>query len=447
MLQEFTGYISKENLVRPGDRTLLAVSGGMDSVAMAWLFQKAGLEFAICHANFMLRGEESMADEEFVRLLSGNFGVPFFSRRFETAEYARSRKLPIQVAARNLRYEWFESLLDEHGYTSVATAHHKDDETETFLINLARGTGIAGLHGIRSRNGRVIRPLMFTGRAGISRLVEEQRLQFREDSSNKSLKYVRNRIRWRVIPELQRINPSFGREIHETIRRIRDAEAIYRNALEEGRRKLLLNDGDVGFRIPIKDLKERMPLATWLYEMISGFGFNRSVVADIAGTLDSGSGRLFYSGTHQLLIDRDHIYIRPVDPETGAHAKETPTFIPEGVRTVNIPVRLELEVMAQGPFAIPVDKDEALLDMDLLSFPLSLRRWKRGDSFIPLGMKGRKKLSDFFTDLKFSRFEKEQVWLLCSGGDIVWIVGMRPDERYKITVKTRRALAVKYVRT
>jgi tRNA(Ile)-lysidine synthase len=442
MLQEFIAYIEREKLIWPGRKTLLAVSGGMDSVAMAWLFHQARLGFAICHANFALRGDESDMDELFVKKLAEDYGVAFYTKRFDTNRFARREKVSVQVAARRLRYEWFGQLLDENGLAAVATAHHRDDQAETFLINLVRGTGIAGLHGIPPRNGRIIRPMMFTDRQEISRLVEEQCLKYRDDSSNTSLKYLRNRVRHRIIPELEKANPAFRSEIQATIQRIREAEIIYRAAVDRERSRLLLPDGD-GFRISVYGIKELNPLETWLFEMISAFGFNKAIVSDIAATLESGPGRILFSASHQLLLDRKYLLIQPITTADNENeAGNRVYFIPEGIQQINYPVCLELKILEAEQFAKPEGDEGVMLDLDLLSFPLIIRPWRRGDSFVPLGMEGRKKLSDFFIDRKLSRFEKEKAWLLCSGNDIAWVIGMRPDERFKVTAATRRILSI-----
>lgn len=440
MLSEFISFIKENNLIGHNTRTLLAVSGGVDSVVMADLFYCAGLTFGIAHANFHLRGHESDRDEQFVRSLAEKYKVEVFVNQFETSKYARKNKVSIQVAARQLRYKWFEELINEHGFDQVATAHHLDDQVETFLINLTRGTGIAGLHGIPVKQGKVIRPVLFTGRKEIEAYAVAHHLEFVEDSSNKSVKYTRNYIRHKVIPQLEKINPAFRQELTKTIDHIRDNEIIYRRAVELKRKELLHPNGDE-FTISTNQFFSLKPLATWAYELLSPFGFNQANIKDIIRMADAIPGKEVHSATHRLIRDRDQLIIAP----RGKNSLETTYLVTTNDlmnEAIHYPVNLGFEILREIPSAFANPANTAFIDLAKLEFPLLIRKWERGDYFYPMGMKKRKKLSDFFTDQKFSLIDKEKQWLICSGKDIVWVIGHRIDDRFKISPSTVKILKI-----
>jgi len=440
MLGYFLSFIEGKNLVAAGSQTILAVSGGLDSIVMADLFHRAGFSFAIAHVNFRLRRSESDRDEQFVRHLADKYGVQLFVKHFETARFARRNKVSIQVAARQLRYEWFDELLITQGFDVVATAHHLDDQVETFLINLTRGTGIAGLHGIPVRQGNIIRPMMFTGRKEIEAYARENQLEFVEDSSNRSDKYTRNKVRQKIIPQLEQLNPSFRKAITETIGYIQDTEVIYRKAIEETRNSIIELNGNA-ILIPVKDLLALKPAEAWAYELLSPYGFNMANIRDIIGMEDAIPGKEVMSFTHRLVRDRDHLIIVP--REKAVKQAVNPVLnIGIGIDIV-FPVHLSFEILEKIPVKYDDPATTAYLDLEKLVFPLQIRKWRRGDFFFPLGMKQRKKLSDFFTDMKFSRIDKENQWLLCSGDDIVWIIGQRIDDRYKITRESNKILFIR----
>lgn len=441
MIESFIKFVSKEKLFIPHDRVLLAVSGGIDSVVMADLFQRAGFVFDIAHVNFHLRGEESDRDELFVRKLAENYMVQVFVRHFETARIARKNKVSVQVAARELRYSWFGELLEIYGYAKVAVAHHLDDQVETFLINLARGTGIAGLHGIMPGQGKIIRPLMFTGRKEIEAYAAANKLDYAEDSSNASVKYTRNRIRHKVIPQLEKINPAFRQSLTETISVIRDAEIIYQKAIEEKRKAIFDVRGD-SISIIADELFNLKPLATWAYELLSPFGFNISNIHDIIGLKNAIPGKEVISATYRLVRDRDHLIIVPLTkaPDVKIYSI-TAADLHQGAKS---PVHLSFEVLDKTPEKYDKPATTAYIDLEKLEFPLQIRKWRRGDYFYPLGMTQRKKLSDFFTDRKMSKIEKENQWLLCSGEMITWVIGHRIDDRFKIGTGTGKILKISF---
>lgn len=438
MLQAFKAYIKFSGLFDQSDRILLAVSGGVDSIVMVQLFKEAGYNFGIAHVNFGLRGVESDGDEAFVKNLASRIGVPFYSRNFNTKQYAADNKISIQMAARDLRYAWFDEIGKENGYSYVATAHHLDDQAETFFINLLRGTGISGMHGIMPKQGKIIRPLMFTTREKIMSLALGLNLAWRDDRSNKSRKYLRNKLRLDVLSELYKINPQFSFKLNESISHLREVESIYNNHIAGITADLVQHTAE-GILISIDWVYEYRPHDTYLFELLKPYGFTFSVVKEIVRSLDTFSGKVFYSPTHRLLRDRENFIIQPLN-ELTSEPTQTETYpLEKGVTEIEKPISLytyETDTVSD----LPMGKSSvACLDLDKLMFPLQLRKWEKGDWFIPLGLKGRKKMSDFFIDQKFSLAEKEKTWLLISGNDIVWVIGKRIDNRYRITLKTKRA--------
>jgi tRNA(Ile)-lysidine synthase len=446
MLEHFKAYITKEKLFHPGDRILLAVSGGIDSVAMAELFSRAKIPFGIAHCNFRLRGKESDGDETFVKDLAKKMKVPFFIHQFLTADFAEKHGLSIQMAARELRYQWFDKLLEKEGYQWIATAHHMDDQIETFFINLLRSSGIAGFHGILPKQGKIIRPLLYSSRKEIEIFVNKNKLKYREDSSNIEIKYLRNKIRHELIPILNEMNPDFNRILTENIYRIRETEKIFRESVEKTRKKVRTKEGENDY-LAIKELLKLDPLSTYLYEILSPYGFNFTVVLDIVNSLEEEPGKQFFSATHRLIKDREYLIVSALAKN---ETREQPTdqfLITEKMMWIKKPIHLEFrKFIKDQAFKIDYEQASANLDGDKLVFPLILRKWKRGDLFYPFGRNHRKKLSDFFTDNKFSLADKENAWLLSSGDKIVWIVGHRIDNRFRISPKTNQVLQIRWMK-
>lgn len=429
MVKAFRKYISENFLLKKGARTLIAVSGGRDSLVLCELFHLAKFDFGIAHCNFQLRGNESNSDELFAKKIARKYDVDFFSVRFETEKLANDKKLSIQEVARVLRYDWFEQIRKSNGYDFIATAHHKDDEIETFFINLIRGTGIGGLHGILPKRGNIIRPLLFADRNEINDFVRVNKLQFREDSSNASNKYLRNKLRNKILPLFDEINPSFRNTLHEDIKRLNETEKVY-NYFIESRTRELLNQNTIS----ISALKQSPFPSILLYEILKKYQFNSDVIDDIFSSLDSESGKTFYSSTSRLIKDRMKLIIT----QRNVNEKTETFLVSKNTKRRTTPVDFQFsEIQNSNNFQIPKNNDIACLDIENLKFPLEIRRWKRGDFFYPLGMKKRKKLSDFFTDLKLSIPEKENIWLLTSAENIVWVIGHRIDNRYKVTDKTQ----------
>lgn len=442
MLERFKEYILKENLFQPDDKILLGVSGGIDSVVMADLIYHAGFKFAIAHCNFRLRGKEADEDEKFVRKLAARYGVEYYLKRFTTNEYARENRLSIQMAARDLRYEWFAEILDQEEYDYIATAHHLDDQIETFFINLMRGTGITGMHGILPKSGRVVRPLLFATREDIEGYLVREYLDFREDKSNRSLVYLRNKIRHNLIPILEEMSSDYRKIFSRNFGHIREVERVYKNTIGNISNRLIVEDQNGNAHISIDSLINLNPLNTILYELLSPFRFTRDAVDNIILSLDDIPGKQFISSSHKLVKDRDYLVITSIEDQSIDEI-----VIENNCQLLNHPVFLRFSAEpCDEDFEIPSMPEMACFDLEKLKFPLRLRRWKRGDYFYPFGMKGKKKISDYFTDNKFSVIEKENTWLLISGHETAWIIGHRIDDRFRITPETRHVYRVELVK-
>lgn len=441
MIDDFIKYIHEHQLFQPDDKVLLAVSGGIDSVAMLACFKEAGLcEFGVAHCNFGLRGTDSDADEVFVKKLSKKAKVIFHSHAFDTEAFAAQEKISIQMAARELRYTWFEKLMKDHGYTYIATAHHKNDALETVLFNLAKGTGIAGLHGIKKKAGKIIRPMLFADKASILDFVAQKHLAWREDSSNESIKYARNLIRHEVVPVLKQINPDLENTFHNTMERIAQVEEVFLEHAQQLANKAIRCEGDHVY-IDLKVLQTEKVNAVLLHEIIKNYGFNFLQAQELHVRLFQGAGKVFETPTYRLNIDRDALIISP---------KDLSDFIPIAIfkdqeEFTNKALRLLFSTIERREYKISSNKKVAALDLDKLEFPLAIRKWQHGDFFFPLGMKKKKKLSDFMIDEKIPLNLKERVFLLTSGNAIVWVIGHRIDDRFKITEETQKVFKAQIV--
>lgn len=432
MLQErFQQYIKEHHLFRPEHKLLLAVSGGADSVAMAHLCAEAGFSFAIAHCNFRLRGAESDRDEAFVRSLGQQLNVPVLVKGFDTRKFAEEKGLSVQEAARELRYGWFFELLQngEHSFSRMVTAHHADDNVETVLMYLFRGTGIRGLTGIPIRNAQIVRPLLFARRSEIENYLKNKGVDFVQDSSNASEKYDRNFIRNKVLPLVREHYAGADENILSSIGRFCDAAAIYSEAIHLKLKKLMEQRG-AEWHIPVRKLKKQVPLHTIVYEMIRPFGFTPAQNFEVIRLLDAHTGRETASATHRIIKNRDWLIITPV------HSATSPVYLVNDVNdVVKVPdgIFSFKETAVKKDMRFPTDPFEALVDGDKISFPLIIRKWKTGDYFYPLGMRKKKKLARFFIDLKLSKTEKENVWVMESNKKIIWLIGYRIDDRVKIT--------------
>jgi tRNA(Ile)-lysidine synthase len=438
MQEKLEAFVSENNLFCKNDRILIALSGGVDSVVLAHLMLKANYDIALAHCNFHLREEESNRDEAFVRSWAEKNGVRLFVKEFDTFAYMKENKLSLEMAARDLRYQWFDSLLKEYGFSYLATAHHLDDSIETFFINLLRGTGIAGLHGIQAKNDKIIRPLLFATREEILSYAKKNSISFVEDSTNSETKFTRNKIRHNLFPVLRELNPNFEFALKKDIEHLRDTEFVFRREIEKVKQEIIEKEKDV-FKIKIERLQELTPLNIYLYEILSEYGFNETHINDILLCLSENSGKQFFSKTHRLLKDRQYIFIDKIKDES----KNDFFLINQEQGSLIYPLRMQMEVMRDLKFVnISKSKNIAMLDFDLLKFPLVLRKWRQGDCFVPFGMKKEKKLSDYFTANKYSLIDKENQWILCSEEKIIWIVGERIDDRFRISNTTKNILKI-----
>ncbi len=434
-LNRLIPFIKQHALFLPEERILLAVSGGRDSVLMAHLFNEAGFNFGIAHCNFSLRGEESKKDEQFVSDLATELDVPFFTTLFDTVEYSQQHRISIQMAARDLRYQWLEEIRSDFDYQYIAIAQHQNDVMETMLLNLTRGTGIAGMHGILPKKGKVIRPLLFLSREEIDKIYREKGLLYREDSSNKSNKYARNKIRLEVIPVLKELNPSLEQTFEANRKRFEELEVLLENHLNELKAGLFKETGTGEYEISLQDLKKLDPMDTLLYGLFHPFGFTESVLHDFKSSWNGTPGKVFSSVSYDINLDRNKVLLskRKNNIQDHTYIDETTTSLEWGGKA------FKSSSVPSEHFSLINEAYVAQLDFALLKFPLALRRWKDGDHFQPLGVRGKKKLSDFFIEQKVPLSLKHEIGILENGnGDIIWIAGFRIDERYKITANTKK---------
>ena len=434
MLAAFQKHLSSLVPKAEKKKFLLAVSGGVDSVVMAELFQKAKYKFGIAHCNFQLREAESDGDEKFVKGIADCSGNAFHVKQFDTAAYAKKKKLSIQMAARELRYEWLKEIAEKNKYDYIVIAHHNDDAIETFFINLLRGTGIAGLHGINAEHGNVIRPMLCFSRQEIEEYAKEHKLKWREDSSNASDKYERNKIRHHLLPELKKINSDASKAIQHTIDNLKDVEFVYRKGIEEEAKKLITTKGNTIY-FSIKGLQELQFAHIYVYEELKKYGFNYSQAKEIIKSLKGQAGKVFLSSTHRLTKDRIQLILEKIAEKKDTLGKlksETKKY-----QSGAFELKLSVKPKPAG-FKPPISKDIACLDYDKLKFPLEIRKWATGDKFYPLGMFKPKKISDFLIDNKVSLSEKDGVFVLVSGKEIVWVIGHRIDDRFKIVSATKK---------
>jgi tRNA(Ile)-lysidine synthase len=430
-LQSFRSFISRHQLFKPDQKILLAVSGGKDSVLMVHLFKQAGFDFGIAHCNFQLRADESQRDEAFVKLLAASLDVPFHVTHFNTKAYAKAHRSSTQMAARDLRYQWFEQIRGQEGYEAIALAHHQNDAIETMLINLTRGTGISGLHGIAPKREHLIRPLLFLSREDIEALIQREQIDYVEDSSNGTDHYARNKIRLKVIPHLKSINPSLERTFAQNIQRFQEAETIIQQTVSD-LRKRILQESPAGLRLKIEDLGTLNPQKLLCYELLKSFNFTESLVGELLNALDKQSGTSFYSTTHRITLDRQQLIITPIEATATSNCIIHPSdgHLDLSYHSLNIQYKEGNTFFKDG---------KAYVDYDLLIFPLVVRTRQAGDVFVPLGMKTHKKLSNFLVDEKVPLPEKDKIPLILNGnGDIIWVGGMRQDNRYKVSATTKK---------
>lgn len=433
MLNKVKRYIAQNQLFEQSDRLIVGLSGGADSIALINILIDLNYDCVAAHCNFHLRGEESDSDAAFVAEWCASRNIPLATIDFDTNKYALENKISIEMAARDLRYSWFKEICAKYNASYIAVAHHQDDSIETLLINLVRGTGISGLRGIVPKNGNVVRPLLSMSRDEIEKYLADLSISYRTDSTNLEDIYTRNYIRLNLLPSLEKINPSVKESIARTAQNLSEVEKVYRNAIEKDIKMVLSNN-----KINIDKLLQTASPKSLLFEILFPLGFSSSVIDDVKDSIDSISGKIFYSNSHRLIRDRDAFVI----DELPKYEEDRKTYtIDEGDTQLTLPMDMIITIK---PYPVEIKKSSKYLyvDADMISFPLMLRKWKLGDWFIPFGMKGRKKLSDFFTDQKLSVKEKEEVWILTSGEDIVWVVGNRSDNRFRVSNSTKRVFVI-----
>ncbi|MBO7307844.1 MAG: tRNA lysidine(34) synthetase TilS [Alistipes sp.] len=440
LLDEFEKYVAENELFTHNDKLLLTVSGGVDSMVLMSLTAAAGYKFGVAHCNFQLRGKESDEDEELVEHEAKRLGVEFFNKRFDTTAEMERTGESMEMAARRLRYQWFRELCDEHGYTVIAIAHHINDSIETFFINMLRGTGLRGLTGITNHVGRIVRPLMFTNRKDIHDYAVAHRIPFREDSSNRSTKYLRNKVRIGLIPMLKEITPQFTTIMRRNVSRLSQAQDFITSAMSIIKRDVIEHSGDI-HTIKVQNINDSLPRNFVIYEILSSeYGFKGDVVDALCHALDNQStGRRFYAREWVAVVDRGNIVVSPVSEDDDCEVMvERNTLRSYVGGSVLYYQHCDIDFID----TLDLGENVALIDADKLKYPLHLRRWHEGDWFQPLGMSGRKKISDYLIDKKVSMAEKSRQFVLVSGDDIVWVVGRRLDDRFAITKRTERVLKV-----
>lgn len=440
MLNDFKKYIEQNRLCNRNDRILLGVSGGIDSMVMAHLFVSAGYNTAFAHCNFCLRGKESDEDEELTKQTASEYNVPFFTRRFDTSGYAMEHGISIQMAARDLRYKWFESVRSEENFNLIAIAHNLNDNAETFILNLLRGTGIKGLSGIKPSGNRIIRPLLFATRQRIEDYCKNEKIKFREDRTNADVKYTRNKIRHVLMPLMKEINPAIEKTLNDTAKRLAEASEIADCFIALMNNEVSERDGE-NMILRIEPLLNVFKNRTLLYELLKPYGITGHQVSDLINVMRGTSGGKVITDTHMILRDRGNLIISPL-------GKGFQNIYCEINNTTGLSIAPGIEsaelINVTNGFTMPDnDNKTAYLDFDKISFPLIIRNWRKGDSFVPLGMQHTKKLSDYFIDKKYSIVKKHATLILESGGKIAWIIGERIDERFKITSSTKKILRIK----
>jgi tRNA(Ile)-lysidine synthase len=452
LLNSFQQYIKQQHLFQPKDKLLLAVSGGVDSVVLCELCKQAGYDFVIAHCNFQLRGEESERDEEFVRALAEKYGVVFYSKTFDTKTVSQKEKKSIEATARDLRYNWFNELI---GNTQLAksnevpavncplpvahwllTAHHANDNIETVLMNFFRGTGIKGLHGILAKQNKIIRPLLFATKKELVAFADENKLQFVTDYTNAENDFTRNYFRNELIPSIQKVFPEVEENILKNIGRLGEAEELYNQAITLHKSKLLQQKGNE-IHIPVLKLQKVQPLATIVYEIIKHYNFTAHQTEEVIALLESESGKYVQSSSHRIIKNRKWLIISPNQTTAAQNI-----LIEEEVSLQFAMGTLQVKKIINNQFSIINNQQVAQLDAAEIKFPLLLRKWKQGDYFYPLGMQKKKKVSRFFIDQKLSLTQKEKVWVIESNKKILWVVGLRIDDRFKVTDKTKEVLQI-----
>ncbi|WP_303317985.1 tRNA lysidine(34) synthetase TilS [Flavivirga abyssicola] len=434
MLEPFKKHINNKLPFLKESKLLIAISGGIDSIVLTHLCHKLDLNIALAHCNFNLRGKESDADESFVLQLAEDLGLEAFIESFDTKGYSKDSKLSTQMAARKLRYDWFEELASQLQFDYILTAHHADDNLETFLINLSRGTGLEGLTGIPEVNDNIVRPLLPFSREVIETYAKANDFEWREDSSNASSKYLRNKLRHDIVPVLKEINPQLLQNFQTTLKNLNDTADIVEASIEDllNRAITTIENNQIVFKV--EEFKKLSNPKAYLFEVFKDYGFTEW--NDIADLLNAQSGKQILSPTHRLIKDRDHLLLSEINLETDEE------FIVISETDKQVKTGMGILFFDKTDTILVKNNHTIYVDKTLLKYPLTVRTWKEGDLFYPIGMSGKKKLSKYFKDEKLSLLDKENIKLLCSGEDIVWVIGKRADNRFKVNEKTKNILKV-----
>lgn len=436
MLKKVQAHIHQNLAFLNGKRLLVAFSAGLDSVVMSDILYQLGFDIGMAHCNFQLRGAASLSDETFAKEWAREKGVPFYRQRFDTVGFAKSNKLSIQEAARALRYEWFDQLRQREKFDHVLTAHHLDDELETFIINLSRGSGILGLSGIPICRGKIVRPLLPFSKEDLRRYAQHQKITWREDASNAEEKYLRNKIRHQIAPELKALHPDFLNQFKQSIEHLSQANTIFKDAIQSLRKQLFTEQEKGIWAIEIKAIQNLHPLSAYLYELFAPYGFTNTL--DLSRLLTARSGKRLESEVYTLINSRGFLYLS----KTPEKSPKSYLVYQENDKNKNLPIPLKISPITNVQKSL---EKVIYLNPDKVKFPLTLRKAKDGDFFYPLGGNGKKKISKFFNDLHFHFFQKQNTWLLCNGEAVIWVVGHRSDKRFTTKISTTDTVLIKIV--
>lgn len=437
MLKKFKQHLHQNFPFLEEGKLLIAISGGVDSVVLAHLCSQLNLNFSLCHCNFNLRGQESNDDEAYVKELAKNLKVPVYTTSFETEKYATKNKVSIQVAARELRYAWFYELLEKKDYEYVLTAHNTDDNLETFIINLTRGSGLEGFTGIPPINNKAVRPLLAFSRDDITLFAIKNEIDWREDKSNASIKYIRNKVRHKVIPILKEINPHVLESFQNTLEYLNESQSIINDATKNISQKIVSYEHNL-LKLNCKKLNELPNKKAYLYQLLNTFGF--TAWNDVVDLVSGQPGKQVFSKTHRLLKDRNFLILTTTNESL---TEKGPFLIKETSAEISHPIKLTILNTADST---PENKHQIIINKDLVTYPLSLKKWRHGDAMHPTGMTGSKKISQLFKDKKLSLLDKEKIWLLADAKDhIIWVIGLRQDRRFTADKTATNRLKISFI--
>ncbi len=440
MNNSFTTFLNSITANAQSKKYILAVSGGIDSMAMLYLFKESKLDFAVANVNFNLRGEESDGDSLFIKQYCSENNIKFYGASFDTNNFAKENKISTQMAARDLRYKWFEELLNKHNYNKIAIAHHLDDQAETFFINIIRGTGIAGMHGINLNKDNIIRPLMFTDRKAITEFIKAKNIPYREDSSNASDKYQRNYIRHNILNEFINLREDFSKSLNQSIQQVKQVEDYAQFHINNEIKNICKFNSQSIIEIDQNKLMQSYSPNLILYNCIKEYGFKESHINDILKLINEQKpGSLVQSAEFEILIDREKLLLNKKAEKANTDIISINSFEDKKWDELNI----SLDINYKGNYKVS-NPNLAFIDANKVSFPIIIRNWKAGDFFYPFGMNKKKKLSNFFIDNKISRIEKQNIKLLCSNNSILWIIGYRNDNRFAVDKNTKQIIKIEY---